>query len=246
MDYPGAVSLDVQIWSDIACPWCYIGKRRFERALADFPQRDQVTVHWRSYQLDPSLPDHDHRSEVEYLVAAKGLPAHSVEGMISHVAEQAAGEGLEYDFDALVVANSRRAHRVLQAAKRADEADGAGRTDRLKEALLSAHFEGGLNIGDVEVLTDLAEAAGLTADQARAAVGSDDLDDAVARDIAEAAAIGVRGVPFFVFDGKYGVSGAQPPEVFLQALEVSWSERTAGLITIDGATGEACGPDGCA
>ncbi len=246
MYYPGAVSLDVQIWSDIACPWCYIGKRRFERALAQFPQREQVTVHWRSYQLDPSLPDHDHRSEVEYLVAAKGLPVHSVEGMVRHVTEQAAGEGLDYDFDALVVANSRRAHRVLQAAKRADEADGAGRTDRLKEALLSAHFEGGLNIGDVEVLTDLAEAAGLTADQARAAVGSDDLDDAVARDIAEAAAIGVRGVPFFVFDGKYGVSGAQPPEVFLQALELSWSERTAGLITIDGATGEACGPDGCA
>jgi predicted DsbA family dithiol-disulfide isomerase len=246
MYYPGAVSLDVQIWSDIACPWCYIGKRRFERALAQFPQREQVTVHWRSYQLDPSLPDHDHRSEVEYLVAAKGLPVHSVEGMVRHVTEQAAGEGLDYDFDALVVANSRRAHRVLQAAKRADAVDGAGRTDRLKEALLSAHFEGGRNIGAVEVLTELAEAAGLTAPQARAAVGSDDLDDAVARDIAEAAAIGVRGVPFFVFDGRYGVSGAQPPEVFLQALEVSWSERTAGLITIDGATGEACGPDGCA
>ena len=91
-----------------------------------------------------------------------------------------------------------------------------------------------------------AGAAGLTAAQARAAVGSDDLDDAVARDIAEAAAIGVRGVPFFVFDDKYGVSGAQPPEVFLQALEVSWAERTPALITIDGATGEACGPDGCA
>ena len=96
------------------------------------------------------------------------------------------------------------------------------------------------------MLTELAEASGLTAEEARAAVDSEDLDAAVDRDIAEAAAIGVRGVPFFVFDGKYGVSGAQPPEVFLQALEVSWSERTAGLITIDGATGEACGPEGCA
>ncbi len=246
MDYPGRVSLNVSIWSDIACPWCYIGKRRFERALAQFPQRDQVTVHWRSYQLDPTLPEHDHRTEVEYLVAAKGLPAHSVESMIRHVAEQARGEGLEYDFDALVVANSRRAHRVLQAAKQADAADGAGRTDRLKEALLSAHFEGGRNIGSVEVLTELAEASGLTAEEARAAVDSEDLDAAVDRDIAEAAAIGVRGVPFFVFDDKYGVSGAQPPEVFLQALEVSWSERTPGLITLDGGQGEACGPDGCA
>ncbi|MHA6524027.1 DsbA family oxidoreductase [Tessaracoccus sp. G1721] len=240
------MSLNVSIWSDIACPWCYIGKRRFESALARFPQREEVKVQWRSYQLDPSLPDHDHRSEVEYLVAAKGMPAHAVQGMIAHVTEQAAGEGLDYDFDALVVANSRRAHRVLQAAKRADAADGGGRTDRLKEALLSAHFEGGRNIGDVEVLTELADAAGLPADEARGAVDSEDLEAAVERDIAEAAAIGVRGVPFFVFDDKYGVSGAQPPEVFLQALEVSWSERTPSLITIDGGAGEACGPDGCA
>ena len=245
MYYPGLVTLNVSIWSDIACPWCYIGKRRFETALGRFPQRDQVVVQWRSYQLDPGLPDHDHRTEVEYLVASKGLPASSVEAMISHVSEQAAGEGLTYDFDSLVVANSRRAHRVLQAAKRADAVDGGARTDRLKESLLSAHFEGGVNIGDAEVLSGLAAAAGLDEAEARAAVDSMDLDAAVDRDIAEAAAIGVRGVPFFVFDDKYGVSGAQPPEVFLQALEVSWSERVPGLITIDG-TGEACGPDGCA
>ncbi|MHA6510939.1 DsbA family oxidoreductase [Tessaracoccus sp. Z1128] len=239
------MSLDVQIWSDIACPWCFIGKRRFERAMAEFPQREQVTVQWRSYQLDPTLPQHDHRSEVEYLVAAKGIPAHTVEEMIRHVSEQARGEGLEYDFDNLVVANSRRAHRVLQAAKLADAADGGTRTGRLKEALLSAHFEGGRDIGDADVLVGLALTAGLPGEEARAAVDSEALDAAVGRDVAEAAAIGVRGVPFFVFDGKYGVSGAQPPEVFLQALEVSWSERTPSLITIDGGTGEACGAEGC-
>ena len=110
------VSIDVQIWSDIACPWCYIGKRRFEKALAAFPQREQVKVSWRSYQLDPTLPEHDHRSEIDYLVASKGMPRASVEQMIGHVAEQAKGEGLDYDFDNLVVANSRKAHRVLQAA----------------------------------------------------------------------------------------------------------------------------------
>lgn len=117
------MSIDIQIWSDIACPWCFIGKRRFERALAAFPQRDQVRVTWRSYQLDPTLPEHYDGSEVDYLVSSKGMPRASVEQMIGHVAEQARGEGLDYDFGALVVANSRRAHRLLQAAKRAD-ADG--------------------------------------------------------------------------------------------------------------------------
>ena len=239
------VSIDVAIWSDIACPWCYIGKRRFEKALAAFEHRDEVRVKWRSYQLDPTLPEHDHRSEVDYLVATKGMARASVEQMIGHVAEQAAGEGLTYDFDNLVVANSRRAHRLLQAAKAADAVDEGSRTDALKEALLSAHFEGGENIGDVDVLTRLAAEAGLDQSEARDAVDSAEFDSAVDRDIQEAAMIGVRGVPFFVFENKYGVSGAQPPEVFLQALQTVWQERTPGLITLDGNAGEACGPDGC-
>ena len=100
------MSIDIQIWSDIACPWCFIGKRRFERALAAFPQRDQVRVTWRSYQLDPTLPEHYDGSEVDYLVSSKGMPRASVEQMIGHVAEQARGEGLDYDFGALVVARS--------------------------------------------------------------------------------------------------------------------------------------------
>ncbi|WP_218121534.1 DsbA family oxidoreductase [Tessaracoccus flavus] len=239
------MSIDVQIWSDIACPWCYIGKRRFERALEGFEHRDEVRVTWRSYQLDPTLPQHDPRSEVEYLVQAKGLPRATVEQMVAHVGEQARGEGLEYNFDALVVANSRRAHRVLQAAKAADAADGDTRTGTLKEALLAAHFVDGEDIGDVEVLTRLAAQAGIDQAETRAAVDSATLDDAVERDIREAGEIGVRGVPFFVFAGKYGVSGAQPPEVFSQALETVWSERGQGLVTLEGADGESCGPEGC-
>ena len=239
------VSIDVEIWSDIACPWCYIGKRRFEKALEQFEHADEVKVTWRSYQLDPTLPEHDDRSEVDYLVASKGLPRAQVEEMVGHVAEQAEGEGLSYDFDALVVANSRRAHRVLQAAKAADAVDDGNRTDALKEALLAAHFEAGEDIGDVEILTRLAAEVGLDQSEAREAVDSQELDAAVDRDIADAAAIGVRGVQFFVFQNKYGVSGAQPPEVFAQALETVWNERTPGLITLDGGTGEACGPEGC-
>ncbi|MDO5677582.1 MAG: DsbA family oxidoreductase [Propionibacteriaceae bacterium] len=239
------MSIDVQIWSDIACPWCYIGKRRFEKALASFPQRDQVRVTWRSYQLDPTLPEHDHRSEVDYLTEAKGMPRQQVEQMLEHVATNAAGEGLTYDFAGLVVANSRKAHRVLQLAKAADAADGGSCTDALKEALLAAHFEGAEDISDVEVLARLATEAGLDEDEARAAVDSEELDSAVDGDIALGRQIGVQGVPFFVFDNKYGVSGAQPPEVFAQVLETVAAEQAPKLITIDGEAGDACGPDGC-
>ena len=239
------MSIDVAIWSDIACPWCYIGKRRFEKALAGFEHADQVRVAWKSYQLDPTLPEHDHRSEVEYLSEAKGMPRDTVEQMIGHVAEQASGEGLEYDFDALVVANSRRAHRVLQAAKAADATDDGDRTAALKEALLAAHFVDGEDIGDVEVLVRLAAEAGIDQSETREAVDSTELDEAVDRDIREGAQIGVRGVPFFVFNNRYGVSGAQPPEAFAQVLETVWKEQAPGLITLDGTAGEACGPEGC-
>lgn len=239
------VSIDVQIWSDIACPWCYIGKRRFEKALEEFPQRDQVTVTWRSYQLDPTLPERDDRSEVDYLVERKGMPRPQVEQMMQHVKDSAEGEGLAYDFDGLVVANSRKAHRVLHLAKQADQADGGTRTDVLKEALLAAHFEDAEDISDAEVLTRLAAEAGLDQADARAAVDSEELDHAVERDIALGHQIGVQGVPFFVFANKYGVSGAQPPEVFAQVLETVASEQAPSLITIDGESGEACGPDGC-
>ncbi|MCG6568598.1 disulfide bond formation protein DsbA [Tessaracoccus sp. ZS01] len=239
------VSIDVQIWSDIACPWCYIGKRRFEKALAEFPQQDLVNVTWRSYQLDPGLPEHDHRSEVDYLVEMKGIARPQVEQMLQHVKGNAAGEGLEYDFDGLVVANSRKAHRLLQAAKAADRADGDHRTDTLKEALLAAHFIDGEDISDVEVLTRLGAEAGLDQSEARAAVDSAELDRAVEDDIMAARQIGVQGVPFFVFENKYGVSGAQPAEVFAQVLQTVASEQTPSLITIEGEAGDACGPDGC-
>ncbi len=239
------VSIDIQIWSDIACPWCFIGKRRFERALAQFPQRDRVNVTWRSFQLDPALPEHTDRDEIDYLVKSKGMPRAAVEQMIAQVKQTAAQEGLSYDFAHLVVANSRRAHRVLQAAKRADAVDGGGRADALKEALLSAHFERGGDIGDPATLVSLATGAGLDAGTAAGAVESEELDRAVDDDIETAARLGIRGVPFFVVDGKYGVSGAQPSELFLEVLNTALAEQAPSLITVPGGTGEACGPDGC-
>ena len=128
--------MKVDIWSDIACPWCYIGKRRFESALAEFPHRDEVEVVWHSYQLDPNLPEHYDGTEAEYLSTRKGLPAAQLRQMFEHVTEQAAGEGLSYDFDSLVVANSLRAHQLLHLAKV------SGAANEVKEALQEVGLQG--------------------------------------------------------------------------------------------------------
>ncbi len=229
--------MKVEIWSDIACPWCYIGKRRFERAVAAFDHPVEVT--YRSYQLDPSLPPHDPRSEVDYLVERKGMRRDQVEQMIAHVAQEAAGEGLAYDFDRLVVANSFTAHRLLHHAK------AHGRMVDLKEALLAAHFVEARDIGDPGTLADLAESIGLDRTEAHDVVMSKSYTDEVRADIADARAVGVTGVPFYVFEDEYAVSGAQPTEVFLDVLNQVHALTRPTPITLAGSAGEACGADGC-
>ncbi|CEA06879.1 DSBA-like thioredoxin domain protein [Arthrobacter saudimassiliensis] len=232
----------IEIWSDIACPWCFIGKRRFETALEGFAHKDEVQVQWRSYQLDPSLPEHYDGTELQYLSERKGMDPQQMSGMLAHVAEQARGEGLAYDFENLVVANSFTAHRLIHAAR---ELGGPAAADAVKEALLSAHFEQGRNIGDVEVLAAIAVDAGLDAGRVRAALAGDDYADDVRQDIAEARALGVTGVPFFVIDRRYGISGAQPAEVFASALEKAWQDANPLQMVAPGTDGPACGPDGC-
>lgn len=242
----------IEIFSDVACPWCFIGKRRFEKALESFEHRDRVEVEWKSYQLDPSLPEHDDRHEIDYLSQVKGMPREQVTQMLAHVTEQARGEGLAYDFDSLVVANSWKAHRVIQRAKAASPQT----ADALEEQLFRAHFEQGLDIGDEQVLARLGAAAGLTEAQVRDALTEDRWETAVKQDLATAQALGVTGVPFFVLGRKYGISGAQPTELFTQALHQAWSEfqplqmvrpvgsgsaATGGV----GLEGQACGPEGC-
>jgi predicted DsbA family dithiol-disulfide isomerase len=245
--------MKIEIFSDVACPWCFIGKRRFEKALASFEHRDQVEVEWKSFQLDPTLPEHDHRHEVDYLAEVKGMPRAQVEQMLGHVTGQAAAEGLDYDFDSLVVANSWKAHRVIQRAK----AVSPETAEALEEQLFRAHFEQGLNIGDEDVLGQLGLAAGLTSEQVREALTEDRWETSVKQDLATAQALGVSGVPFFVLGRKYGISGAQPAEVFTQALEQSWAElqplqmvQPVGSSGTEGdageLTGQACGPQGCA
>ncbi|KRC91894.1 disulfide bond formation protein DsbA [Terrabacter sp. Root85] len=239
--------MKVEIWSDIACPWCYIGKRRFEKALAAFPHRDEVEVQWRSYQLDPTLPDHHDGTELDYLVDRKGMSRAQVSQMFDQVTSIAADEGLRYDFGSVVVANSFAGHELLHLAK----ARGVG--DEVKEALLSAHFEHGEDIGDREVLVRIGTQAGLDADEIARDLATHTWRDAVVADITAANSLGIRGVPFFVLDEKYGVSGAQPTELFTQALEQAWRESHALVmlqpvatgIATDAADTVACGPDGC-
>lgn len=244
------MSLRIDIWSDIACPWCLIGKRRFDAAVAQLPFAGQLEVTYHSYLLDPELPQHYDGTEAQYLAQRKGMDPAQVAQMLAQVTEVAAGEGLHYDFDALVVASSRHAHRLLQEARRAapDNRPG-GLVSKVKDALLVAHFEQGKDIGDDEALVQLATAAGMDQDLARQAVADESLDDAVTLSQSTAAQLGVQGVPFYVIDERYGISGAQPTEVFVQALQQVWDELNAApkpviqpLVT----DGEACGPDGCA
>ncbi len=212
----------IDIWSDIACPWCYLGLTRLEAALARFEHGDAVEVQLHSFQLDPTLPDSYPGTEVEYLASSKGLDKATVEQMFSRVRSAAAPDGVQLNFDALVVANSRRAHRLLQQAKQADP---SGRVAwRLEVALFDAHFRDGRDIGDTETLVDLAVGAGLSAEDARQALDSSARDAEVTADIDAAAQLGIRGVPFFVLAEKYGVSGAQPAEVFDDVLLQVWEE----------------------
>lgn len=245
--------MKIEIWSDVACPWCYIGKRRFEAALAAFPHRDAVEVQWRSYQLDPSVPEHYDGSELDYLSSRKGLAPGQVAQMFEHVAAQAEGEGLKYRFDAVVVANSFTAHRLIHLAA------AHGKQDAAKERLLSDHFEHGKDIGSRDYLTALGAQLGIDAAAVAELFTSDKYADHVRQDIAEARALGISGVPFFVIDRKYGLSGAQPAATFSMALEQAWQEAQplvmVGSPKSDGGTtgaeagaagAEACGPDGCA
>lgn len=202
--------IEIEIWSDVACPWCYIGKRRFLSALEEFEGRDRVNVTWRSYQLSPDTPVGERRTELDALMESKGLSAEQVRQMFGHVAQTAADEGLRLDFDTVVAANTFDAHRLIHLA--------GDRRDAVVEGLFRAHFGEGAVIDDREVLVDIAARAGLDAGTVRAELDSDAGADAVRADLDTARALQVSGVPFFVANRRIAVSGAQPKDVFLQLL----------------------------
>jgi len=209
----------VEIWSDIACPWCYIGRRSFEKALNQFEHRDQVEVIWRSYQLDPNAP-RDYAGNVNDLLAQRyGMSREKAESLNVHVSALAAQEGLEYHLDRAHPVNSLDAHRLIHLA--ADH----GLQGQMKERLQKAYFTEGLVVSDLDALVKLAVEVGLDADETRQVLQGNLYADAVRADIRRAQMIGVNGVPFFVLDEKYAVSGAQPVEVFLTALEGAWKDN---------------------
>lgn len=230
--------MKIEIWSDVACPWCFIGKRRFEAALAAFPHREAVEVVWRSYQLDPTLPERYDGTELEYLSSRKGMPAQQVSQMFEHVARQAKGEGLDYRFDKVVVANSFMAHRLIHLAA------AHGKQDAAKERLLSDHFEHGRDIGNRQYLSALGKDLGLPAGEVEELFTTDKYAEDVRSDFQEARDLGISGVPFFVIDRKFGLSGAQPAETFTAALDQAWRDANP-LVMVNSSQVEACGPDGC-
>jgi predicted DsbA family dithiol-disulfide isomerase len=232
----------VEIWSDVVCPWCYIGKRRFETALEKFEHRDQVEVVWRSFELDPSAPPERTGDLADHLARKYGMTRERALASQSRLTDLAAEEGLEFDFARARPGNTFEAHRLIHLAAE------HGRQDQMKEVLLDAYFRRGLPIGDRDTLVELAAEAGIAADEARAMFESRAHATAVKEDEADAAELGATGVPFFVFDRAYAVSGAQSPEVLLDVLEQAWAARRPTVLTPLGARGpvdDSCEDGSC-
>ncbi|MEU5667375.1 DsbA family oxidoreductase [Streptomyces longwoodensis] len=232
----------VEIWSDIACPWCYVGKARFEKALAAFPHRDQVEVVHRSFELDPGRAKDDVQPVITMLSRKYGLSEEQARAGEDNLGAQAAAEGLAYRTRGRDHGNTFDLHRLLHLAKE------HGRQDELVQILYRANFaeERSLFTEGDDRLVELAVEAGLDADAVRAVLADPAAyADEVRADEREAAELGANGVPFFVLDRRYGVSGAQPAEVFAQALTQAWGERSP-LTLLDQGDADACGPDGCA
>lgn len=208
--------MKIEIWSDIVCPFCYIGKRRFENALAKFDKKDQIEVIYKSFQLNPEIKTDMDKSVVQYLSESKGVTLEKAREMTEYVTQQAGIEGLDYKMDKAVVANTFRSHRLLHLAL------AQGLQLEMKERLLKAYFIEGKNIDDVSILADLAKEVGIT--NAEETLKNDNFTDQVKRDLMESKQIGIQGVPFFVFNGKYGISGAQESKVFAEAIEQSFKE----------------------
>jgi predicted DsbA family dithiol-disulfide isomerase len=231
--------MKVEIWSDVVCPFCYIGKRRLERALEQFPQAAQVQIEWKSFQLDPESPTDTSKNYAQMLADKKNMPLPQVRDMFANVAEMGHKEGLRLDFDKAVVANSLQAHRFTHLAK------AHGKQHEAEEILFKAHFTDGKNIDDTEVLAQLGEEIGISAAAVCEMLASEAYKAEVQRDRYEAHQIGVRGVPFFVFNDKYAISGAQESRVFLSALQQSFSEWQQTQPALETpAEGASCSTDG--
>ena len=231
--------MKVNIWSDIRCPFCYVGKKKFEKALAQFPHAEEIEVTWHSFQLDPNLVTQPDTNPYDYFSKAKGIPVIQAKAMHEHAKKAGKEVGIDFNFDESKVANSFRGHLLIQLAKEKNLADA------MEEALFEAQFITGKNIDDEAVLLETGKSVGLTEVEIKNALASDEMAHAVTQDGLMARQLGINAVPFFVFNDKYGVSGAQQPEHFLEVLNKSFEEFSAGdkgLQIIS--QGESCDTDG--
>ena len=230
----------VEIWSDVVCPWCYIGKRRFEQALAAFPHKDEVEVVYRSFELDPTAPREATETVVEALGRKYGGGSAAGRRMVEGVAQVAAQVGLRFDNADAPHTSTLDAHRLLHLAL---AEGGRDLQARLNEALLEAYFGRARSMSDPSVLSEAAASVDLDRERVASVLEGSEYADGVQTDLAQARAFGISGVPFFVVDRKYGVSGAQPTDVFTAMLEQAWADEHPRLQLM--ADGTVCGPDGC-
>lgn len=230
----------VEIWSDVMCPFCYIGKRKFEQALKQFSDKDNIQLVWKSFQLSPNMKTDTQQSTHEYLAKHKGVSVKEAKEMGDYVTQVAAQVGLQFNFDKAVVANSFKAHQLTHFAKKHD------RQNEAEEQLFRAYFTDGKNIDDLATLLQIGKAIGLDEQELKIALNDNVYAQEVKADIVEAQKIGVQGVPFFVFDRKYAVSGAQDAQVFAQTLEKSFGEwrKQNPETNMEIVQGQICTPDG--
>ena len=231
--------MKVEIWSDVVCPWCYIGKRRFEAALAQFEHANEVEVTWRSFELDPAAPRVQTEPQAERLARKYGVSLEQVKAMNTRLIGEAQKEGLDFRLEDAIGGNTFDAHRLIHLA-----AD-SGRADAMKERLMKAYFTEGVAIGERAELVRLAVEVGLDEDRVKAMLSAEEFAAAVRADEARARAFGISGVPFFAIDERYGVSGAQPAEVILDALQQAYGESR--LVSVPGeADAGQCDDGSCA
>lgn len=231
--------MKIEIWSDVMCPFCYIGKRYFEAALAQFPEKESLEVEWKSFQLDPTIPEVPQYQDnmYQFVAARKGISYERSVAMHGHVEKIAKDAGLDYHFDKMLVTNSLKAHRLIQMAK----TKGSGA--EAEERLFYAYFTEGKNLSDNAVLTELGKDIGLTDADVKEALTNPVFENMVEADGAEASRLGARGVPFFVIDRKYAIAGAQPGTEMLKVLQTAyakWKEENPGLIQVT--QGVTCTP----
>ncbi len=211
----------IDVWSDVVCPFCYLGDSVLQQAIEQFPHASSVEVRYHSFQLNPGFPVGEAIKADEYLASNYRMPAEQLEASHAHLTSQGRAAGLDYRFEDAVMVNTLDAHRIIHLAK------AAGREHEMVMRLFKAEFTDGLNLADHEVLADLAAELGLDREKAVAALATGAFEADIRADIAQAQAYGISGVPFFVFDNKYGISGAQPITAFRQVLDKAWQDRAA-------------------